>query len=90
MKEQSGLANSIASYHTTATKMKANGQVKQVYEAIKALGEACDRDIHYFTGIEINLIPDRRKKLLEMGLICISGTKRNPKTNAMVNYYKAI
>lgn len=85
---QNGMANSISSYHAPATKMKAAGQVKQVYEAIRAMGQACDRDISQYTGIEINLIPDRRKKLLEMGLIYIHSNRRNPQTNALVNYYK--
>lgn len=85
---QSGMSNSISSYHAPATKMKAAGQVKQVYEAIRAMGQACDRDISQYTGIEINLIPDRRKKLLDMGLIYIHSNRRNPQTNALVNYYK--
>ncbi len=66
---QSGMANSISSYHAPATKMKAAGQIKQVYEAIKAMGQACDSDISQFTDIPINLVPDRRGKLLKMGLI---------------------
>ena len=83
-----GMSNSINHYHKPAVQMIAQSQKYKVYDAIKTLGEACDRDIAEFTGIELNLIPDRRKKLLAEGLIYISSNRNNPKTRATVNYYK--
>lgn len=61
---------------------------REVYEAIKQLGEACDLDVAFFLGWPINRVTGRRNELMKAGVIYESKVARTPRTNRTVTYWK--
>ena len=59
-----------------------------VLNAIRQLGECCDRQIKKLTGLEINQVSGRRNDLLERGLIERVRVDTYPETGRKVNYWR--
>ncbi len=82
------LANKIDAFHSEDVQRKRGWQKDAVYKAIAELVSASDREISIRTGLSLTVVPDRRGKLLQEGLIEISCTGIDPVTNKRVTYYK--
>jgi len=83
-----GLANKIDSFYSADVQGKRLTQKERVYQAIKKLGVASDREISELTGIPRYLIPDRRKSLAKEKRIKFVETKVDPITKKHVGYYR--
>ena len=59
-----------------------------VLNAIRQLGECCDRQIKKLTGLEINQVSGRRNKLMNEGIIYCSRVDTYPETGRKVNYWR--
>ena len=80
--------NSARAYYSEDVQRSLSPQQNMLYKALEALGEACGTDLANYTGLKINVIHDRKAKLLAKGLIVEAGNKVNKETGKTVMYYK--
>lgn len=84
------LANKIDSYYSDDTKKKRISQKERIYQMLKELGPATQREISEDTGIARHLIPDRLLVLQKENRVKITGAIIDNLTNREVTVYEAI
>lgn len=61
---------------------------REVFGAIRKLGECNDKAIADFLKWPINRVTPRRGELVDNGLVECAGKKKDPESNRLVNYWK--
>lgn len=83
------LSNSIDSNYSADVQEKKKSQRERVLETIQLIQPCCDTEIHIFSEVRLNQVPDRRGKLLKEGKIYLAFNDVNPATGKRVAYYRA-
>lgn len=78
---------SIEAYHDLKN---LNGKQKEVYNAIKKLGEACNLDVAYELRIPINRITPRTNELVRLGFVEESRRDITPRTGRRVIFWRTV
>ena len=73
---------SLEAYFSVQEELGKKQQV--IYAAIKALGEATDKDVSHFLHVPINTVTPRRLEIYQKGLIMYTGQKVQEGRKAMM------
>lgn len=64
--------------------------LRVVFDAFREIGPACDREVHVYTKLGVNIITARRNDLIELGLMSESGTAFDSATNRTVQLWRVL
>jgi hypothetical protein len=84
------MANKIDSFYSEDTQTKRVSQKERIYQMLKEMGPATQREISEDTGIARHLIPDRLLVLQRENKVKITGAVIDNLTNREVTVYEAI
>jgi len=84
------MANKIDSFYSEDTQTKRVSQKERIYQMLKEMGPATQREISEDTGIARHLVPDRLLVLQKENRVKITGAVIDNLTNREVTVYEAI